>query len=96
MIITLCGSTKFKSRFMEIKKEFESKGIIVEMPPIFSKADGVILTKIDAHKLECLQYEKIRISDSIYVVNCGEYIGEHTKKEIDLAKHLGVGIFYDE
>lgn len=96
MIVTLCGSTKFKARFMEVKKKFESRGIIVEMPPVFSKADGIILTKKDVHKLECLQYEKIRNSDSIYVVNCDEYIGEHTRKEIDLAKHLGVGIFYDE
>lgn len=96
MIITLCGSTKFKTRFVEVKKEFESRGIIVEMPPIFSKADGVILTKKDVHRLECLQYEKIRNSDSIYVVNCGGYIGEHTKKEIDLSKDLGVGVFYDE
>lgn len=96
MLITLCGSTKFKKRFIEVKKEFESRGIIVEMPPIFSKADNVILTDADAHKLECLHHEKIRLSDSIYVVNCGGYIGEHTKKEIDLAKCWGVSIFYDE
>ena len=96
MIITLCGSTKFNTRFVEVKKEFESRGIIVEMPPVFSKADNIILTKKDVHKLAILQYEKIRNSNAIYVVNCRGYIGEHTRKEIDLAKCLGVKIFYDE
>lgn len=95
MIITLCGSTKFKSRFIEVRKELESRGYIVEIPPVFSKADGKKLEVKDEHRLQCLQYEKISYSDIVYVINCGGYIGRHTKKEIAYAKNLGVGIIYD-
>lgn len=96
MIITLCGSTKFKSRFIEVQKELESQGYIVESPPVFSKADGIKLEDKDTHRLECLQYEKISYSDIVYVINCAGYIGRHTKKEIAYAKNLGVKILYDE
>lgn len=96
MIITLCGSTKFKPRFMEIRKELESQGFIVESPPVYSKADGKKLEVKDVHRLQCLCYEKISYSDIVYIVNCGGYIGKHTQKEIEYAKNLGVGIIYDE
>lgn len=96
MIITLCGSTKFKPRFVEVKKELKSHGIIVEMPPVFSKTDGIKLEEKELNKLECLCFEKISYSDFIYVINCGGYIGKHTHKEIEYARMLGVKIIYDE
>lgn len=65
MIITLCGSTKFKPRFVEVKKELESYGIIVEMPPVFSKSEGTRLDGKEVSKLECLHFEKISYSDYI-------------------------------
>lgn len=65
MIITLCGSTKFKPRFVEVKKELESHGFIVEMPPVFSKTDGIKLEEKELNKLECLCFEKISYSDFI-------------------------------
>lgn len=96
MIITLCGSTKYKPRFVEVKKELESHGIIVEMPPVFSKADGISLEEKEVRKLECLHFEKISYSDFIYVINCNGYIGRHTRKELEYAKMQGVKIIYDE
>ena len=39
-------------------------------------------------------FEKIKLSDSIFVVNVDNYIGESTKKEIEYAKELGKDIFY--
>ena len=96
MIITLCGSTKFKPRFVEVKKELESYGIIVEMPPVFSKSEGTRLDGKEVSKLECLHFEKISYSDYIYVINCGGYIGKHTRKEIEYARMSRVKIIYDE
>lgn len=40
--------------------------------------------------------EKIKISDAIYVVNVGGYIGTSTKYEIEYAKSLGKEILYLE
>ena len=40
--------------------------------------------------------EKIKISDTIYVVNVGGYIGTSTKSEIEYAKSLGKEILYLE
>lgn len=96
MIITLCGSTKFKSRFIKVQKNLESLGFIVERPPVFSKTEGTRLEEKEVRKLECLHFEKISYSDFIYVINCGGYIGRHTRKEIDYARMLGVKIIYDE
>lgn len=38
--------------------------------------------------------EKIKISDAIFVVNIGGYIGDATKSEIELAQTLNKEIIY--
>ena len=40
--------------------------------------------------------EKIKISDAIYVINIGGYIGSSTKSEIEFAEKLGKEIIYYE
>ena len=40
--------------------------------------------------------QKIDMSDEIYVINVGGYIGESTKSEIEYAKEKGKGISYRE
>ena len=39
-------------------------------------------------------FERIKLSDSILVVNVDNYIGESTNKEIEYAKSLGKEIIY--
>lgn len=39
---------------------------------------------------------KIRMSDYVYIVNTGGYVGESTRSEIDYATALGLTIQYDE
>lgn len=46
--------------------------------------------------LSDLHYNKIEISDAIYVVNVNEYIGNQTSKEIEYAKNLGKEVMYLE
>ena len=41
-------------------------------------------------------WKKIDISDAIYVVNIGGYIGQSTQNEIDYAKKLGKEVIYHE
>jgi len=44
--------------------------------------------------LELAHYRKIDISDGIYVLNIGEYIGESVRKEIAYAQQHGKEIVY--
>lgn len=41
-------------------------------------------------------WKKIDISDAIYVVNIGGYIGQSTQNEIDYATKLGKEVIYHE
>ena len=41
-------------------------------------------------------FKKIELSDSIFVLNINNYIGDSTKMEIDYAKKLGKEIIYYE
>ena len=45
MVITLCGSTRFKQEFEQIARELTLAGHIVLMPGIFAHADGIELTE---------------------------------------------------
>ena len=92
-VITLCGSTKFKYEFMKAQKDLTLKGYIVislglfshsEDNEIWSDMDEDTLTKTreminDMHK------RKIDMSDEIFVINVGGYIGSSTKSEIEYA-----------
>ena len=55
-----------------------------------------ICSELDIENLSRLHFKKIDISDAIYVVNVGGYIGESTKKEIEYAKKMGKEIMYLE
>ena len=94
-IITLCGSIKFKAEFMKVQEELTLSGNIVFTPNFFnnSKDKIGIETKI---MLDEMHRQKIDMSDEIYVINFGGYIGESTKSEIEYAKAKGKKISYLE
>jgi len=46
--------------------------------------------------LDDMHKRKIDMSDSIFVINVGGYIGESTRSEIEYAKNCGKEIFYLE
>ena len=46
--------------------------------------------------LDEIHKQKIDMSDEIYVINVGGYIGESTKNEIEYAKEKGKRISYLE
>lgn len=93
-IITLCGSTKFRDQFREIERKLTMDGKIVFPPAFYGKAEGLEYSPEMAEHLWNLHIDKINISDGIYVINPGGYIGESTKKEIDYAKNLGKFVRY--
>ena len=95
-IITICGSLKFKNEMIEVaeKLELQENAVIIPIYPTNSNKDAYTDEQVDI--LDKMHKEKIKISDAIYVVNVGGYIGTSTKSEIEYAKSLGKEILYLE
>lgn len=86
-VITICGSLRFQEQMMREAERLELDGncvLSVIYPPVgfckdnYTKDQGEILDKM--HKV------KIDLSDAIFIVNVGGYIGDSTKSEIEYAK----------
>ncbi|MFD0673062.1 hypothetical protein [Cohnella sp. GCM10027633] len=93
-IITLCGSTKFKKQFEQANTYLTLQGNIVISLAFFEQSEGFELTSEQAELLGNLHFKKIDISDEIFVIDVGGYIGSSTKKEIEYAKKNGKDIRY--
>lgn len=96
MIITLCGSTQFKEEYEAVAKDLALQGHTVLSVNLFAHADNIELTQEQKIRLDNAHKQKISISDAIYVINKGQYIGESTYGEIDWAERLGKQIFFLE
>lgn len=72
---------------MSIAEELELKRNFVVIQCIYGKNSNNY-NELDIKKLANTHYKKIDISDDIYVVNVGGYIGESTRKEIEYAESL--------
>lgn len=97
-IITVCGSTKFKDDHLREIKRLSMEGNIVLSCPFFSQSDpeDAMTVDNDVPLLEELHNQRIMMSDAIFVVNTGGYIGESTLREIKLAISYGKEINYME
>lgn len=103
-IVTLCGSTKFKKEFLEVQKKLTLLGYIVISVGLFGHSgdsevwenmDEGTLTKTKS-MLDDMHKRKINLSDMIYVINVGGYIGESTRSEIEYAICTGKEVHYLE
>lgn len=96
-VVTLCGSTKFKDQYMATAKECTLKGEIVLMCNLFGHSgDDIVWTDGIKEMLDDIHKEKILMSDYIFVLNVGGYIGESTRSEIEFAHSLGKEVKYLE
>ena len=92
-IVTICGSMKFANEMQKIASDLETKYgwcVIQCVYKIENATKNEMANVVNAH------WKKIDISDAIYVVNIGGYIGESTKNEIEYAKKLNKEIIYHE
>lgn len=96
MIITLCGSTKFKDEYKEIEKKLALEGHTVLSVNMFAHADDIDLTVEQKLQLDNEHKQKIMLSDAIFVINKDLYIGESTWSEIDWAQRLNRQIYFLE
>ena len=96
-VVTLCGSTRFKDAFMEAQKRLTLEGNIVISVGLFGHSgDNEIWTEGTKEMLDNMHKRKIDMSDGIYVINVGGYIGESTRSEIDYATKNGKTVEYLE
>lgn len=94
-IITLCGSIKFKTEFMKVQEKLTLDENIVFTPNFFNNMKDEITIEAK-NMLDEMHRQKIDMSNEIYVINFGGYIGESTKSEIEYAKANGKKISYLE
>lgn len=103
-VITLCGSTRFKDEFFEAQKRLTLAGNIVISVGLFGHSgddevwDGMDEGAISKTKemLDDMHKRKIDMSDAIYVINVGDYIGSSTRSEIEYAEAHGKEVRYLE
>ena len=95
-IITLCGSIKFKDEFMKVQEKLTLDGNIVLTPNFFNNIKKENIDEKTKKMLDKMHKQKIDMSDEIYVINVGGYIGESTKSEIEYAKVRGKKVLYME
>lgn len=103
-VVTLCGSTRFKEEFMKAQKDLTLQGNIVISVGLFGHSgdsevwenmDEGVLTKTK-EMLDDMHKRKIDMSDEIFVINVGGYIGDSTKSEIKYAQETGKTVNYLE
>ena len=96
-VLTLCGSTRFKDAFLEAQKRLTLEGNIVISVGLFGHSgDDEVWTEGTKEMLDNMHKRKIDMSDGIYVINAGGYIGESTLSEIDYAIRNGKTVEYLE
>jgi len=96
-VVTLCGSTRFKEAFERENRRLTLEGCIVLAPGVFVHEDGVAPVGDDQKRmLDNMHLRKIDLSDEIFVINVGGYIGESTAREVEYARKHGRAIKYLE
>ncbi len=95
LVVTICGSTRFRQEMADTNRRLTLAGHIVLAPGVFQH-DGDEITDAQKAALDDLHFAKIRMSDGIYVVNPGGYIGESTNKEIRYATEAGKKVLFLE
>ena len=90
-IICLCGSTRFYQEFQEWNYKFTMQGKIVLSVGVYPHvtkeihAGNMSINGKTKEDLDELHKRKIDISDGVFIINPGGYVGESTKSEIEYA-----------
>ena len=96
-VITLCGSTRFKTEFLDTQKRLTLDGNIVISVGLFGHSgDDEVWAEGTKEMLDDMHKRKIDMADAIYVINVGGYIGSSTRSEIDYALQNGKEVYYLE
>ena len=93
-VVTLCGSMRFAKQMQEIALELEVNQDYCVLTPVGEKMGKPGEREIE--KLAQAHFKKIDMSDAVYVVNIGGYIGESVSREVCYAQEHNKEIIYHE
>ena len=94
-VVTVCGSMRFQRQMIELATELETEKGYCVLQPLYNFGDKA-LGESELQKLAKAHYKKIDISDAIFVVNAGGYIGNSVRAEIEYAKSHKKEVIYLE
>ena len=94
-VITICGSMRFSKDIMRIATELETEKGFCVIQPVYN-VDDKVFNECEMQNIVDSHYKKIDISDAVFVVNVGGYIGKSVAEEIEYAKSLNKEILYLE
>jgi hypothetical protein len=94
MILTLCGSVRFRKQFEEVAADLSCEGHVVLSLNVW----GTDIDDADPLKvvLETAHLKKIDLAQGIVVINVGGYVGNSTRNEISYARKTGKQVFWYE
>ncbi len=84
---------RFEREMQRVAFLLETKARCCVLQCVYN-ADGLALSDADREALEQAHLRKIELSDAVYVVDVGGYIGEQVRQEIAFAERLGKEILY--
>ena len=90
---TICGSMRFERQMREAAYRLEAQEGYNVLQCAYCP-DGVQPTETELERLCAAHLRKIDMSDGIYVVNPGGYIGEAVRREIEYAVECGKEVMY--
>lgn len=89
-VITLCGSTRFRTEYERVQKELTLQGNIVISVGLFGHSgDDEVWKDGVKEMLDEMHLAKIDMADEIFVINPGGYVGQSTSREIAYAQSRG-------
>ncbi len=91
--VTLCGSMRFFRQMQEIAWMLETRHRWNVLQCV-DTPQGIQASQEELQALTQAHYRKIDLSDGIYVVDIGGYIGESVKSEIAYARAMGKEVFF--
>ena len=94
-VVTICGSMKFYKEQIAIASRLEKENGWCVIQCVYD-IDSVSMTENEMKNIVNAHWKKIDISDAVYVVNIGGYIGESTRKEINYAISKDKEVIYHE
>lgn len=94
-VITICGSLKFIPQIKEYSEKLELAGNCV-LSIVYPTKPLADYTPSELELLGQLHFQRIAMSDEIFVVNVGGYIGDSTRREIQFAQQQGITVNYLE
>ncbi len=102
-VVCLCGSTRFSKAFQLANLNETLKGNAVFTIGCDTKGDDELFNDMSQEdmaelkeRLDVLHFRKIDMSDVVFILNVGGYIGKSTQRELDYARALGKEIRFLE